>query len=253
MKRQLIYNLFIGFYRIYFTFTLRVRAEGTENIPKGGGYILASNHRLWYDPIMLAFKVKEQVRYMAKAELFEKWYARWLWNGIGAFPVDRGNNDTGAMDHAVDILNRGGVLGIFPEGTRSKTQVPLRAKSGMALFVRTAKVGVLPCAVVFDKDVKFRTTITIKYGKFIPYEEMFGVPEGEKLPSLRKVTDQIMTVITDMLELPPELLEEVNKKPKKAKTVESNPEEKMIVENAEVSDENSNETGSCDKSSSEGE
>lgn len=208
-KRYFVYNVFIGFYKILWKFTMRIKHEGKENIPKGGGYILASNHRTWYDPVMIAIPVKEQLFYMAKAELFENPRTRWFFNGIGAFPVDRGNKDGSALDRAYELLQQDRVLGIFPEGTRSYTQMPLAPKSGTALMVRTAKVDVLPVAVVFKGEGKPKmfSTITIKYGKLITYEDMFGTKEGEKQPSLKKVTHQLMDTITDMLELPPDMLE----------------------------------------------
>ncbi|MEG2295473.1 MAG: lysophospholipid acyltransferase family protein, partial [Oscillospiraceae bacterium] len=69
--------------RLYFKFMFRVEFEGVENIPKGGGYILASNHRHNFDPILLSLKLKKQIFYLAKMELFDTPIKNFLFSNIG--------------------------------------------------------------------------------------------------------------------------------------------------------------------------
>ena len=106
--------------------------QGTENIPAGGGYILMANHRSMIDPIILAEKAHGQVRYMGKMELFRNPILGWALRTIGTFPVDRGAGDTSAIDNSRKVIEEGDILGIFPEGHRSKDGEPLRPKSGVA-------------------------------------------------------------------------------------------------------------------------
>ena len=118
---------------IAFNIWYKLDYHGLENIPSGGGYILMSNHRSMIDPIILAEKAHGQVRYMGKMELFRNPILGWALRTIGTFPVDRGAGDTSAIDNSRKVIEEGDILGIFPEGHRSKTGEPLRPKSGVAL------------------------------------------------------------------------------------------------------------------------
>lgn len=150
----------------------RMRYEGLENIPADRGYILACNHRSNFDPIFIAHKVPQQLFYMAKAELFRFPPFGWILRSVGAFPVARGKGDTGALDGAEEIIRGGGVLGVFPEGHRSKDGIPLRPRSGVALIAAKTGAAVLPCAVCFGRRLRLRTTVTIRYGRLIPAEDL---------------------------------------------------------------------------------
>ena len=180
---------------------LNVSFEGKENIPESGGYIVACNHRSNWDPPLLAEAFPRQVFFMAKEELFRIPVLGQILRWVGAFGVERGAGDFSALDHAVKLIEQGGLLGIFPEGTRSKDGKPLRPKSGMAMIARQAKAGVIPCAVVMDGPVHFRSKVKIKIGKPISYEELF--PE-ESNAAVRRATKMVMGQIIDMMELPPE-------------------------------------------------
>ncbi|HAN43996.1 MAG TPA: 1-acyl-sn-glycerol-3-phosphate acyltransferase [Ruminococcaceae bacterium] len=149
-----------------------IKFEGLENIPDNGGYILASNHRTNFDPIFLAVKLKPQLFFMAKAELFKNKFVGFIIKNLGAFPVERGKGDTGAIEWAVNLLKDGKVLAMFPEGTRSLDGVPLKPKSGVAVVANQTKADILPCAVCFGKRLGFRGKVTIKYGKLIKNQEL---------------------------------------------------------------------------------
>jgi 1-acyl-sn-glycerol-3-phosphate acyltransferase len=94
-----------------------VRVAGTEHIPADGGVIVAPNHKNSLDAFFIAIVARRHVRFMAKAELF-KGPLRWLFLRLGAFPVRRGQSDTEALDTAAAILKAGGLVVMFPEGTR---------------------------------------------------------------------------------------------------------------------------------------
>ena len=112
-----------------FLLFFKLEYRGTENIPEKGPYILASNHRSNLDPILLSHKVRQRLCYMGKMELFQNPILGWALTTIGTFPVDRGSGDNSAIQQAEEVLRRGEILGIFPEGHRSKDGTPQRPKS----------------------------------------------------------------------------------------------------------------------------
>jgi 1-acyl-sn-glycerol-3-phosphate acyltransferase len=118
----------------------RVRVTGREHIPDGG-YIAASNHPSILDALFVALAIRRRIRFMAKSELFG---GRWggLLNRLGAFPVQRGVWDTDAFETAADVLERGRVMSIFPEGGVHVERVP--AKSGVGHIAHLAGATVLP-------------------------------------------------------------------------------------------------------------
>ena len=113
-------------------FFLKVNGKG--NIPKNGGFILCSNHLSNFDPVLIGVAQRRQLFFMAKSELFRNKFFGWLIRKLGAFPVERGAGDGKAINTAEKIINEGKTLGIFIEGTRSKTGELLRPKAGAAMF-----------------------------------------------------------------------------------------------------------------------
>ena len=91
--------------------------SGAEHIPADGGVIVAPNHKNFLDPFFIGIATRRHVRFMAKIELF-KGPLRWLLVRLGAFPIRRGESDTEALDTAAAILRAGGLVVVFPEGTR---------------------------------------------------------------------------------------------------------------------------------------
>ena len=197
-------NLFYRFIRVFSKVALKVafkmEYEGLENIPEGGGYLVCANHRTMLDPFFFAFQFKPQLFFMAKAELFRNKLFAMFFRALGSFPVERGTGDSGALDYAMDILRDGKVLAMFPEGTRSKTGVPLRPKSGAALVAIKTRSDVLPIGISFDNPIRFRRKITIRIGKLIRFEEL-GAEKG--LPSeMKQASKLIMGRIVDLVDVP---------------------------------------------------
>lgn len=129
----------LTFFKPLFWLLFPYKVIGRENVPPEGDptpLMLCPNHISDIDPVFVLMAMKRHVYYMAKAELFRNKLAAWFVGmKFGAFPVKRGAGDTGAIDTAKQIVESGKVLGIFPEGTRSKDGKLGRAKSGAALWL----------------------------------------------------------------------------------------------------------------------
>ena len=125
----------------------RTEIVGRERVPETGPCILASNHESILDPWFLALPTRRAVHYMTKAELFRYPVLKQLLEGLGCFPVHRGAADTGAVDRGAELLRRGGVLGIFPQGTC----LPYRNRPfhrGAARLALTAGAPIVPVALI---------------------------------------------------------------------------------------------------------
>lgn len=179
----------------------KIEYAGAENIPKDGGFILASNHLCSLDPVFIAVGMNDrQLHFMGKKELFEKRIPKYFLTMLNGFPIVRGGADSEAMRYAFRIVEEGYVLGIFPEGTRSKDFKPGKAKSGVAVIANKTKRGVLPTSVYSSDQMKNHTRLTIRYGKLIPYEEL-GISDGASKEELRECAERIMEEIKKLWSL----------------------------------------------------
>lgn len=154
---------------------------GLENIPAEGGFIIASNHVKAIDPVFIALGVENrQIHFMGKKELFEKPIIKTLFKKVNGFPIVRGGADKEALDYAERVVKEGHILGIFPEGTRSKDNKPARAKSGIGLIAKEAKADILPVSIYNCDDLKKGTRLTVRFGEMIPYEKLGFTEEGSR-------------------------------------------------------------------------
>ena len=118
--KDLAYIILRPFFKLWFILKFRPTIIGKENIPKKGPIILAGNHKHMHDQYNVLIVTKRVVHYMAKDEYFKGKYA-FFYKLVGCIPVDRSIHDESAKNRALEILNKNGAIGIFPEGTRNKT------------------------------------------------------------------------------------------------------------------------------------
>lgn len=151
------------FVNIYIKIFYKVNVTGKENIPKEGGFIICANHGAALDPIILILNVKQKVHYMGKEELFKNKFNAFFLRKFGVFPVRRNTADMTSIRKSISILKDGGVLGIFPEGTRNKSKSQIKAQPGVALIAVKSNVKILPVGI--SSEYKFFGRIDVKIGK----------------------------------------------------------------------------------------
>jgi len=155
---------------IYLLFWPKV--EGLENFPKEGKIIVYSNHTSNFDPVVLGVLMPRKINFMAKAELFQIPVFGFIIKKLGAFSIKRDKVDISAIKHSLKILKQDEVLGMFPEGTRSKSGELQSFADGMASIAIRAGAPVVPVAVCGGYRC-FRR-ITVKVGEPIAYSKYYG-------------------------------------------------------------------------------
>ncbi len=155
-----LYSLAKGVFYPGLRFGLRWTIEGDEYIPTSGPAVVASNHVSYLDPLTLAFVANRRhrrVRYLAKAELFDKRGLGTLLRAAHQIPVQRGTaNAVDALRGAVAALHRGECIAVFPEGTISLDLEPMAGKSGTARLAREAAVPVTPVGLWGAQRILFK-------------------------------------------------------------------------------------------------
>jgi glycerol-3-phosphate dehydrogenase (NAD(P)+) len=149
-----VYWLVRGILQPFFHTYLRMGRIGREHIPAQGPVIIASNHRSFLDPFLIATMVPRPMYYVAKKELFCHPVVTWLLSALGAFPVDRGAGDEEMIETAKAILARGGVVLMFPEGTRIRPGPLAAPRRGVGRLALETSAPVVPVAVIGSENVR---------------------------------------------------------------------------------------------------
>ena len=129
---------------------VRLRVEGAANLPPDGPAIIAANHLSFFDSVLLLFALPRRVYALGKAEYTERRITRWLFCGAGMIPIRREQpaDLSGAFDQAREVLDAGGVLAIFPEGTRSRDGQLHRGHSGAAHLALETGAPLVPVGII---------------------------------------------------------------------------------------------------------
>lgn len=174
MKRTPLYTFARTFLPWLFRLIIPLHVNNADYMPKSGKVIICCNHASMTDPLRLAYSQRRQIYFMSKIELFQNKFVGFIIRALGAFPVSRGKGDKNAMNTAKEILDKGGVLGVFIEGTRSKDGNFLRPKSGAVMLANTCGAPILPCCITAKKGKlpkSFHMSM-VSYGKIIQPEEL---------------------------------------------------------------------------------
>ncbi|WP_151524098.1 1-acyl-sn-glycerol-3-phosphate acyltransferase [Serinicoccus kebangsaanensis] len=178
--------------------------EGKHHIPSEGPAILASNHLSFSDSIFLPLMVDRRITFPAKMEYFtgtgvKGWLTKLFFTSTGQIPIDRsgGSASMAALEQGLQVLRRGELFGIYPEGTRSPDGQLYRGKTGMARLALEADVPIIPCAMI-DTDKAQPTgqkipnvvQVGVRIGRPMHFPEHAGRSEDHVV--LRQITDEVM-------------------------------------------------------------
>ncbi len=180
---------------------------GRANVPRNGAAILASNHLSVSDSIFLPLLIDRPMSFLAKSDYFtgrglKGWATKNFMKATGQIPIDRsgGKASEASLNTGLQVLGRGDLLGIYPEGTRSPDGKLYRGRTGLARMALEAKVPVIPVVMV-DTDT------AMPIGRTVPRVVRVGIVIGEPLDFsryagmendryiLRSVTDEIMVAL----------------------------------------------------------
>jgi 1-acyl-sn-glycerol-3-phosphate acyltransferase len=193
----------------------RVRVEGREHVPNRGPAVLAANHQSFCDSFFLPLVLRRRVTYVAKAEYFDRWRTAWFFRAAGQIPINRQGGDASqrALDTARTVLAGGGLLAIYPEGTRAPDPRLHRGHTGAARLGLGCDVPVIPVGILGTRDIQppgsrvmrpFRT-VTIRFGPALelaaprtatgtrtPNGSSSADRGGDDPEALRELTDALM-------------------------------------------------------------
>lgn len=151
-----------------------------EKIPKKGPILIVGNHKHIYDQCLTIVATKRVIHYMAKREYFDSKMA-WFFKATGCISVDRSKKDNEAVNKAIDILNQGGAIGLFPEGTRNKTdKLLLPFKYGTVSMAQKTNATIVPFGITGDYCFRSKN-LKIKYGNPFKIENMSLEEANQKL------------------------------------------------------------------------
>ena len=184
----------------------RLDVSGKEHVPTSGPIILAANHRSFLDSIFVPLLIRRKVTYVAKAEYFDSRKTAWFFRGIGQIPIrrDGGSASEGALLAAREVLERGNIMGIYPEGTRSRDGYLHRGHTGVARLALATGAPIIPVGLIgtdeaqpSDKKLpRVNKTIGVRFGTPLNIGK-FG-PRGDERMRLRSITDELMFELADL-------------------------------------------------------
>lgn len=191
------YRVTRAFARLLLSLLFRWEVRGAQNVPTAGPVIICSNHISWWDPVAVGCSVSRTVRFMAKEELFHVPLFGWYLRALRSFPVKRGAPDRKAFRTSLEILERGEVLGLFPEGARGKGLKVRKAEPGAAIIALRTGAPVVPVAVA--SSYRVGDTLTVKIGEPMVFKtEVCGKSRvGSEV--CQRVSTEIMEAIGRLL------------------------------------------------------
>lgn len=181
----------------------RLVVRGLHHVPRSGAAILVCNHISYSDPALIIGTVQRQVYFMTKVEMFNDGFMHWVIERAGAFPIRRGRLDRTALRHALAVLEREELLGVYPEGTRSEDTHLGHGRAGVVLLARQSGAPLVPIGItgmehVFLKGWPWlgRPTLTITFGRPFHLHELSAAQETL---SRDELAQRVMQRVADLL------------------------------------------------------
>jgi len=179
----------------------RWEVTGQENVPRNGSLIVVANHLSLIDPPLLSASIPRRISFMAKEELFNAWSAPFI-RWFGAFPVRRGVLDRKAIRQAMQVIEKGESLGIFPEGKRSPNQQMIEGELGVAMIAHHSGASILPIGISGSENIRWPDIIWKRPKVIVAIGRPFSLPkkEGKRTREhLIESKNQIMRHIAEIL------------------------------------------------------
>lgn len=187
-----MYNFAANVVKIILNIFGRITVYNKEKLPKQDGYIIACTHTGWVDILWLGVSLlPKQIHYMAKKELFQTKFTKWLMTVLNAFPVDRDNPGPSTIKVPRKLLKEGKIIGIFPSGTRTTEEVPL--KRGAVTIAAYGKAPIVPAAYVGPNN--FKDLLKFQKPRLI-FGDPIYLPEDQPK---REAMDTMMVKLNDEL------------------------------------------------------
>src|ERR1700744_6368038 len=189
----LIYGFVRVTFQAFFLVYFRFKRIGREHIPARGPVIIASNHRSFLDPFVIACMARRPMYYVAKKEIFLiNPLLAWVLAALGAFPVDRGAGDSDFIDTAKAILARGDIVLIFPEGTRTRPGSLGTPRRGVGRLALETGAPVVPVAVLGTEAV--RKGVVIR-----PHKVRIRAGRALRFPTVAQPSPSLAGAVTDRI------------------------------------------------------
>ncbi len=185
-------------------FAYRIRCRDLGQMPASGPVVLASNHQSFIDSLFIPLVLRRRVTFLAKAEYFDNPRTAWFFRAMGQIPITRGGGSETdrALAVAQEVLDAGGVLAIYPEGTRSPDGRLYKGHTGVArIALAGGGVPVIPFALTGTREIqpidvmrpKLFRTVQVRVGEALSWPELVG--RSAERAVLRQVTDEVVSAI----------------------------------------------------------
>lgn len=195
----MFYKIIRAIFRFLIVFLMPTKVIGGEKLDREGRYILACHHQTYLDIPMLIAKCPRVINFMAKALFFEgRPVLGFFFRKMHAFPVHPASSDLKSLKHAIEVLNKDEVLGIFPQGRRVKESPVVKREemySGMAFIALKAKADIIP--VMFMRPPLVLKRNVMKVGEPIKYEDYKD--RRLKQDTLDEITDELCARMNSLL------------------------------------------------------